>query len=381
MTNIASNRQPSPFDHLRNAQQQFVAQYIGKTYSPSSLMSAEFKIANALILEALTNSALEVRAALSAALASNPLAPKEIMLRLANDADVVAIPVLRTFKNLTGQEILHILGSNATPAKIKAVAEREGLPISVSEFICRVGDLEAVETLMKNDTAEIEIEDIQISMDRFKFDKRIHSAIARRSDVPFSVVARLIKEASSVLAETAVSGVTRADLIQSITRPASKALIGLSSYYSDSEIKLVLSELHSEGHLSDKLILRSLCLANIQFFSIALSIRSSAIVKKRISPSAIMQDMIDAEPEKIRLLVSNAKLPERWIFLLERTCEVLKATGIEFTNAPAEVYASRLAERILMLLEEDDLGLSETDIDAILDISRMTKQKRERSSL
>jgi uncharacterized protein (DUF2336 family) len=108
-------------------------------------------------LAALVEDAAErVRAAIAEVVRDMPQAPRELILRLAQDSAVpVSEPVIRLSPLLTPADLLALLAEPPSPATAAAVAGRPGLPEAVSDAIVATADTAAITALLANRSAAI----------------------------------------------------------------------------------------------------------------------------------------------------------------------------------------------------------------------------------
>lgn len=107
----------------------------------------------ALLVE---DAAVEVRAAIAAAVREMPDAPRELILRLARDTAMpVAEPVIRLSPLLTEADLLALIADPPVPATRRAVARRPALSETVTDAIAHTIDISAVAALLANPSAAI----------------------------------------------------------------------------------------------------------------------------------------------------------------------------------------------------------------------------------
>jgi uncharacterized protein (DUF2336 family) len=102
------------------------------------------------------DTAVRVRAAIAEAVKAMPEAPRDLVVQLANDAELsVAEPVIRLSPLLTSQDLLALLAEPPFAATAQAVARRPGLTEAVSDCIAASADTEAIRLLLTNPSAQI----------------------------------------------------------------------------------------------------------------------------------------------------------------------------------------------------------------------------------
>lgn len=128
-----------------------------------------------------------VLAELSEVFADAPDAPVGLMRDLANHSFEVAGPVLRRSTALDEQTLLQIVNYQSQP-HIKAVAQREDVSENVSDAIVRFGDDQALDALIRNDTAKISRTSMEAAVDRARRNSFLHEGVVKRQDLPLDLL-------------------------------------------------------------------------------------------------------------------------------------------------------------------------------------------------
>jgi len=129
--------------------------------------------------------AVRVRAALTDVLKDMPEAPRELILRLAQDCAVpVSEPVLRLSPLLDSCDLLRLLASPPHDAATVAIARRAELPEELSEAIAATADTEAVRALLSNPTAQIRESTLDALVSRAILHAEWHEPLVRRPRLP-----------------------------------------------------------------------------------------------------------------------------------------------------------------------------------------------------
>jgi uncharacterized protein (DUF2336 family) len=102
------------------------------------------------------DAAVMVRAMIAEEIKTMPDAPRELVLRLANDAAMtVAEPVIRFSPLLTEEDLLALIASPPARETLAAVARRPGIGHAISDAIADTEDADAVAALLGNSSAAI----------------------------------------------------------------------------------------------------------------------------------------------------------------------------------------------------------------------------------
>jgi uncharacterized protein (DUF2336 family) len=128
-----------------------------------------------------------VLAELSELFAGADEAPVGLMRDLANHSFEVAGPVLRRSRALDEQTLLQIVNYQSQQ-HIKAVAQREDVPETVSDAIVKFGDDNALDALIRNDGAKISRNSLEAAVDRARRNTLLHEGVVKRSDLPLDLL-------------------------------------------------------------------------------------------------------------------------------------------------------------------------------------------------
>jgi uncharacterized protein (DUF2336 family) len=102
------------------------------------------------------DAALRVRISLAEAVKLLPDGPRDIVLRLAHDPEVmVCEPVIRFSPMLTQEDLVTLIATKPPPSTIKSVAQRPKIGELVSDAIVGTADPVAIGALLTNPTAQI----------------------------------------------------------------------------------------------------------------------------------------------------------------------------------------------------------------------------------
>lgn len=102
------------------------------------------------------DAALRVRISIADAVREMPDGPRDIILRLAHDPDVmVSEPVIRCSPMLTQEDLVTLIASRPPSSTIVAVASRPRIDTTVSDAIVDTNDMIAIGALLANPTARI----------------------------------------------------------------------------------------------------------------------------------------------------------------------------------------------------------------------------------
>ena len=178
---------------------------LGQRHSETMLHQAMTALQTLVIDEA-----LRVRRAIAEVLKDMAEAPRELILRLAQDSSMdVAEPVIRLSPVLTTEDLLNLLAISPRAETATAVARRPHLSAPVSDAIAASAHHEAIAALLANPTASIREMTIDALIVRAVDHVAWHEPLARRQHLS----ARSARALSQILSAQLIGVLTtRADL-------------------------------------------------------------------------------------------------------------------------------------------------------------------------
>jgi len=329
------------------------AQKICRTYRDISLSDDERRLAQRL-LQIMANDAAEmVRRALAVTLKNSPDLPHELAVKLANDIDNIAVPVLANSPVFTDEDLLEILKSKAA-AKVTAVAKRPSVSDHVVRAIIRYGDSHSVAELAANDGAVISERAAHEVINLYHDDDLIKASLISRRDLPARVTEKLIALVSDdvglrLQARHALSLDVAVDLA---TRSQERATVDLiDQSWKAKDLSRLIDVIHEKGRLTIGLILRAACSGQMRFTEYALAKRAG------LSRGKAILMLHDNGPFGLKALCSRANLTPSAYSLLKATIAIfrdIENSGRNYTNAQ---FRRQMLERVLTM----PLELPETE--------------------
>lgn len=215
-----------------------------------------------------------VRASLAEILRSSPHLPYDVALKLANDVDQVAVPVLQFSEVLRDSDLIAIIRSHGE-GKQTAIAHRQSVAEAVAHALVQHGTKNSVLALLENDGADLAASSLNQVIGKYGRNAAIQSRLMHRRKIPTAIAERLV----SLYAEELGRGLQRqhdlaeqvaCDLILQLRERAMMDVIG-GAPQDDGEAAALARGLHRHGHLTPSLILRTLCMGDTVFLDAALS--------------------------------------------------------------------------------------------------------------
>jgi uncharacterized protein (DUF2336 family) len=147
---------------------------------------------------------IAVRQHLAERLAEEAAAPPDLIAQLAHDEFSVAQPVLLKSSALREQDILSIATSRGNE-HLNSIALRSGVSQTVSDVLVSRGDDRVLESLVKNEGADISRAAIEVIVDRSEKNDALQGPLVKRSDLPVDLLQDMFMFVSKTLREHALT--------------------------------------------------------------------------------------------------------------------------------------------------------------------------------
>ncbi|MBL4666643.1 MAG: DUF2336 domain-containing protein [Sneathiella sp.] len=289
-----------------------------------------------------------VRQTLAETLKTLPELPHDIAYSLANDISDVAAPMLSYSEVLSDNDLAEIISSKSEKHQT-AIAGRSVVSEAISEKLADTGNEDVVATLMGNDGAQISEKTFEKVLDEFGDSEKVNAPMVNRSALPITVAERLVTLVSDKLRDHLVSHHDMSPTIATdlILESREKTMIGsLKEGTSESELVQLIDQLHKNGRLTPTIILRALCVGDIDFFETALSKGAD------ISVSNVHMLVSDVGGEGLRRLCTKFEIPKGLVEMMRVAVGVVKE--LEYDGAPGdrERFRDQVIQRVLTRFED-----------------------------
>ncbi len=295
-----------------------------------------------------------VRRTLSVALRNSPRLPRDVALKLAQDIEAVALPVLEFSPSFTDEDLIELVLA-ATASKQAAIAARETVNAQLCEVISEHGASDAITVLARNKGASWTNAAYEHSLERFSDDDDIKDAIIRREQIPVHIAEKLV---------SLVSGQAFDLLVNKHELPAQVAIDLAAGARERATIDLVeqadrshdmqhfVHQLDLNGRLTYSLIMRALCVGHMTFVEHAMA-ELSGLTHKR---AWLM--IHDAGPRGLAAIFDSAGLPRKLLPAFKAGVNVFHETELDGGPNDKARFRSRMIERVLtqfQAIPKDDL--------------------------
>jgi uncharacterized protein (DUF2336 family) len=330
----------------------------------SDLSAEERAHAEGIIAMMAQDAAVLVRRALAVALKNSPRLPHEVAMKLAQDIESIALPVILNSPALTDADLVEIV-RNCPPAKQVAVASRENLSTTVTGAIAQFAVPEAVERALANDNAEFDEIGLGAALERFSDVSGITTAMVRRRQLPVTVVEKLVSVVTGELFDHLVNNhelppQLAIDLAMSSRERATLDIVEQANLQND--VRRFVQQLNVNGRLTPSLIMRGLCVGHLDFVEHAMSELSG------LSHQRMWLLIHDNGPLGLKAAFDRAGLPPRLFSSFRAAVEIYHAMEREGGVEDKRLFRTRMLERTLTLFQaipKDDLDYLLEKLDAL----------------
>lgn len=250
------------------------ADKLTRGYATEKLTERERALIEEIFRLLLRDAEVRVRLALAEGLKENPDVPHDVAVALAKDVDEVAVPILARSMVFSDDDLIDII-RHARRDKQVAIAGREQISRHVSHALVRhAADEDVVTALLENPRAEIAERTFENILQRFSSSERVHDALIDRSILPLAISERLVSLVSDHLrARLVTRHELRPDLATELVRQArERATMSLLSPETDAmDVDQLVEQLWQHGRLTSTIVLRGLCMGDMNFFESALA--------------------------------------------------------------------------------------------------------------
>ncbi len=331
-----------------------VAGKLAQDIDNPTLSESEMNLAQEVVRLMAKDIETSVRQALSENLRHATRLPHDVALSLANDIEIVALPILTDSDVLTDRDLLDIIGKGS-PQKHEAIAARKEVSPVVSEAIITTAGEKAVTKLMNNEGAQISEVSYAKAMDRFEKSETVKEAMVKRPVLPVTVAERLTTVVSEKLRDYLVTHHELSTAVASdlVLQSRERTIVELAGGSTEAEIEKLVSQMHAHGRLTPSIILRALCVGDVLFFEAALAVRANIpLLNARIL-------IHDGGQLGLKTLYARAGMPPNMLPVVCAALEVVHETEMDGQAYDRERYRATVIERVLTQFE--DVGSEDFD--------------------
>lgn len=325
-----------------------LAEKLGNAFDSPNLSDKERTQAEAIIRVLAQDVEEKVRSALAQSLRTCPYLPHKVAIRMANDVEKVALPILKFSEILTDSDLVAIIQSQGEAKQI-AIAGRKNVSETVSGSLVETGNLKVVTTLVDNKTAEISNASLNQVINNFGTNDHIQGSLIKRDSLPAEIIEKLTEHVSDEWAEVLRKEhkLPEAIVADMIMQAREQSLINVYGGAPPEQQAWKLAEkLHAKGKLTASLIIRMLCLGDTQFLYAALAAAADVSI---LNTRRLIDD---SGKHGLKALWSQAKMPPERLNLVSTALEI--ANNTDFTGEQQNMQTRQriMLERIITSLED-----------------------------
>jgi uncharacterized protein (DUF2336 family) len=265
------------------------------------------------ILETLARDQLpRVRQILSEELKHSSVAPRQVILQLAHDVElIVAAPILEYSPLLSDDDLLEIIGNGPIEGALAAVSRRSEVSTEVSDAIVECWNEDAVATLLANPTAQIREETLDRIIDNAEPVEVWHEPLVRRPELSVRAIRRIAGFVASSLIEILVSEHDLDEKVAAELKATVRQRIDKLDPAEDVDADKRARKMHKAGKIDDEVICAELDEGKQEFVLNALALKSDLAL-------AVVRSIIDSKSAKgVTALAWKAELQMRTAMRLQ----------------------------------------------------------------
>ncbi|HAE95132.1 DUF2336 domain-containing protein [Hyphomonas atlantica] len=300
-----------------------------------------------------------VRRTLSVTLRNSPILPRDIAIQLAQDVEAVAIPVLQDSPVFTDEDLIELVLS-LTASKQAAIANRDGLSVTLTEVISEHGAVEAVRALSANEGAEYTDRAFEHSIRRFGSDEGVQKGLISREYIPTHIAEKMVSLVSGQLFDLLVNrhelpAQLAIDLASGARERATIDLVEQAGRTHD--LPRFVSQLHLNGRLTHSLIMRALCCGQMPFVEHSLAELSG------VGHQRVWLMIHDAGPLGLQAVFDRAGMPRKMLPAFRAAVNVFHETSHDGGPNDRARFRARMIERVLTQFQ----AIPKEDLDYLLE--------------
>ncbi len=335
---------------------------IASQFEAEALSPAERRLAEEIFRLLVRDTATLVREALSAHLKSTPNLPHDVALALANDVDSVALPMLKFSEVLSDEDLVELVRSQGH-AKQVAIAQRPSVSVKVSDALVETGNEEAVARLVGNEGAALTEEALRRVIERYEASEAVADSLVRRANLPATIAERVVSKLTERLHDYLVAKHELPPDVAStlVLQARERATVTLIDYgSSDAELDDLVEQLDRRERLTASLLLRALCVGDLNFFERAMA-RLSHLPLHNVRILIHDKGMLGLEPLYLRANLPKALLPAFRVAI-----SLVVETDYDGGLNDRQRYVERITQRMLTNFEDPATRMAEDDIEYLM---------------
>ena len=296
------------------------AEKVANRFEHGELTDVERQIAEDIFRVMVKDAEERVRSALVSHLKHVPELSSDVALSLAQDAsDTVALPMLEFSEALSDADLIEIVQTQGSQ-RLTAIAGRSTVSEAVSDVLVGHGDETAVAVLVGNEGAQLAETTMHKVADKFGDSEAVQTPLVMRATLPISVSERLVAKVSDKLVDhLIIHHELPNDLVLQTRERATLGL--LTAGANEHDVFELVAALAQNGRLTPSILLRSICVGDLNFFEAGLAHMSGISV---INARKLIHDKGSYGFDS---LYTKCGLPEGLLAAFRIALEVMVETG------------------------------------------------------
>lgn len=307
-----------------------------------------------------------VRRTLAVTLRNSPRLPHDVAVKLAQDVESVAIPVLESSPVFTDEDLIELVLA-VTSAKQAAIAGRATLSGSLTEVICEHAAKEAVEVASANPGADFTDKAFEDTVARFPANASIQESIVLRDHVPVHIAEKMVSLVSGDVFDMLINrhelpAQMAIDLAAGARERATVDLVEQAGRTTD--MSRFVQQLNLNGRLTHSLIMRALCVGHMSFVEHSLAELSG------VPHSRVWLMIHDAGPLGLQAIFDRSGLHRKLLPAFRAAVTVFHELELDGETNDKARFRMRMIERVLtqfQAIPKDDLDYLLEKLDSYSD--------------
>ena len=293
---------------------------------------AQYAMVEDVIRTLISQSAIEVRVALSDILKSCDTLPGDIAFQLSQDISQIACPFLQHSRALDEASLLQLVETSADPDKLRSIAAREVVPEFRAAALARSGDEGVVEQLLTNTGSMIPEETYSQILSQHWANQNMATMIATREDLPPQLFDLVIERVSGPIREHLVqrgedeATVNKMNVI--LRQSLDLAFFRLTGGTSANDSQRLRRHFSSDGDFSP---FAAICMGYFRLFQVVLARRL------QIPPRNARILVLDPSFAGLKAAYQQSQLPESFYDALELCVTAVLEVGKHDGTPPHEI--------------------------------------------
>lgn len=305
------------------------------------------------------DAAAMVRKALAVTLRNSPHLPRDVAIRLAEDIDEIAIPILEDSPVFDETDLIAVVRAGSA-AKQTAIAGRARVSAPVVDVIVAQGAEEAVARLARNDGAQMDEEAMDRALSRFGDRRAVTDGLIDRAALPTVIAERLV----SLISDEAMRRLARrhalppqlaVELAEGARERATIDILDQAGRAVD--MRRFVQQLQFNGRLTPSIVVRGLSMGHMSFFEHAMAELAN------VPHSKAWVLIHDAGPLGLQAIFDRTGLPERLFAPMRLAVDLYHSMELDGAPGERDRFSQLMIERLLSRTP----GLPREDVDYLLD--------------